>query len=238
MGFLDNDGLLYFWQKIKALLANKVDVVKGKGLSTNDYTTEEKNKLAGLSNYTLPTASANALGGVKVGANLSISNGVLSATDTTYTAATTSKDGLMSADDKSKLNGIHIGAQVNVIESVQVNGTALSINSKTVNVEVPTNNNQLTNGAGYQTASQVQALIANAGHLKRLKVDSLPTSNIDENTIYMVLKSSTSTGDVFNEYMYINGDWELIGNSSVDLSGYVQSTDIITNTEIDTIVAT
>jgi len=32
-------------------IANKVDKVAGKGLSTNDYTTQEKNKLAGLSNY-------------------------------------------------------------------------------------------------------------------------------------------------------------------------------------------
>ena len=38
------------------------------------------------SSYTLPTASASVLGGVKVGTNLSISNGVLSATDTKYTA--------------------------------------------------------------------------------------------------------------------------------------------------------
>lgn len=48
--------------------------------TTASYTTEEKNKLAGLNNYTLPTASADTLGGVKVGAGLSITNGVLSAT--------------------------------------------------------------------------------------------------------------------------------------------------------------
>ena len=51
MAFLNYDGLLYFWQKIKALLAGKVDKVDGKGLSTNDYTTAEKTKLAGLMNY-------------------------------------------------------------------------------------------------------------------------------------------------------------------------------------------
>lgn len=48
------------------LIGNKVDKVEGKGLSTNDYTTEEKNKLAGLENYTLPIASDTTLGGVKV----------------------------------------------------------------------------------------------------------------------------------------------------------------------------
>lgn len=46
----------------------------------------DKTKLDSLENYSLPTASASVLGGVKVGTNLSIdSNGVLSATDTTYT---------------------------------------------------------------------------------------------------------------------------------------------------------
>ena len=48
-------------------LNKKVDKVPGKGLSTNDYTDAEKEKLEGLSNYTLPTASANALGGIKIG---------------------------------------------------------------------------------------------------------------------------------------------------------------------------
>jgi hypothetical protein len=49
--YLDNDGLLYLWQKIKNVFAtkdalnDKVDKVTGKGLSTNDYTTTEKNKL-------------------------------------------------------------------------------------------------------------------------------------------------------------------------------------------------
>lgn len=59
MAFLSYDGLLYFWQKIKALMAGKVDKVDGKGLSTNDYTTAEKNKLAGLMNYIHPTTSGN-----------------------------------------------------------------------------------------------------------------------------------------------------------------------------------
>lgn len=46
--YLDSDGLLYLWQKIKAKLAGKVDVETGKGLSTNDYTSAEKTKLAGI----------------------------------------------------------------------------------------------------------------------------------------------------------------------------------------------
>lgn len=48
---LDENGLQYFWSKLKTLLSNKVDKITGKGLSTEDYTTAEKTKLAGLSNY-------------------------------------------------------------------------------------------------------------------------------------------------------------------------------------------
>ena len=54
--------------QISESIDNKVDKISGKGLSTNDYTTAEKTKLAGLSNYTLPTASATVKGGVKIGA--------------------------------------------------------------------------------------------------------------------------------------------------------------------------
>lgn len=49
-------------------------------------------------------------------------------------AATTSSNGLMSSVDKTKLNGIASGAQVNVLEGVQVNGTDLTITNKKVNV--------------------------------------------------------------------------------------------------------
>lgn len=55
----------------------------GKGLSSNDFTTAEKSKLAGIAAganaYSLPTASSTTLGGVKIGNNLTISNGVISA---------------------------------------------------------------------------------------------------------------------------------------------------------------
>lgn len=47
---LDKTGLTRFWQHIVAHLDTKVDKVEGKGLSTNDFTTEEKNKLAAIEN--------------------------------------------------------------------------------------------------------------------------------------------------------------------------------------------
>lgn len=69
-------------------IGNKVDKVDGKGLSTNDYTTDEKNKLSGVevgaNNYSLPTATNGVLGGIKVGTGLSMDeNGVLSVDEVT-----------------------------------------------------------------------------------------------------------------------------------------------------------
>ena len=57
------------------------------------------------------SATSAKLGGIKVGNNLSISSdGTLSATDTKYNNASTSAAGLMSKEDKSKLDGITAGA--------------------------------------------------------------------------------------------------------------------------------
>lgn len=76
--YLDSNGVLYLWQKLKGFFVKQEE---GKGLSTNDFTTEEKTKLSNLENYTLPKASSTELGGVKIGAGLTISDeGTLSAT--------------------------------------------------------------------------------------------------------------------------------------------------------------
>lgn len=53
------------------------------------------------------------------------------------------QNGLMSSDDFSKLSGIDTGAQANVLEGVKVNGVALSIASKIVDILIATGS---TNG--------------------------------------------------------------------------------------------
>ena len=62
--YLDMDGLAYLWSRIKEILTGKVDKENGKGLSTSDYTTVEKNKLAGIeanaNNYTHPNSGVTA----------------------------------------------------------------------------------------------------------------------------------------------------------------------------------
>lgn len=70
----------------------KVNKVEGKGLSTNDYTTPEKNKLAAIeaeaNKYVLPAATASALGGVKIGSNITLADGgTISITKANITSA-------------------------------------------------------------------------------------------------------------------------------------------------------
>lgn len=110
---------------VNTKLATKVDKEDGKGLSTNDFTTVEKNKLASISeganNYSLPLATSNVRGGVKVGYNTNSSNRNYAVelsneqmyvnvpwtdTNTTYGLATSANDGLMRASDKAKLDSI------------------------------------------------------------------------------------------------------------------------------------
>jgi hypothetical protein len=72
-----------------------------------------------------------------------------------------------------------------------------------------------------QKVADVTALQqAVAGALHREIVESLPTTDIDPNTIYMVLSGTSATENVYNEYMYVNNAWELIGTSATDLTNY------------------
>lgn len=77
--------------RIAALESGKVDKVKGKELSSNDFTDAYKTKLDGIAaqanKYVLPTATAEIIGGVKVGANISYSNGTISLSKANVTSA-------------------------------------------------------------------------------------------------------------------------------------------------------
>lgn len=196
--YLDDNGLLYLWQKITNAFVVKET---NKGLSTNDYTTAEKDKLAGI--------AAN--------------------------------------------------AEANVIESISVNGTAQTVTNKGVDITVPTNNNQLTNGAGYQTASDVNAAIDNKlgstykpkGSIAFASLPSLIAEN--EGNVYNITDAFTTTSDFVEGAgkNYPAGTNVVIVNTTgttykydvlsgfVDLSGYVLATELvaITNAEIDVIVA-
>lgn len=107
--------------------SNKVDKIVGKGLSTNDYTTNEKNKLAGIAS------------GAEVNVQSDWNQTDINSDDyikNKPVAATIEKDGLMSASDKSKLNKIN---DVNFafngvdykVDSISLKGQALNINQGT-----------------------------------------------------------------------------------------------------------
>ena len=207
--YVDNNGLLYFWTKLKSLFVQKDG---SKVLSDNNYTTAEKEKLAGLNNYTLPTASAETLGGVKVGAGLEIQDGVLNATG---------------------------------------GGTADSVDWSNVQNR-PTKVSEFTNDAGYQTSSEVQSAISTAttdmatktyvtqqlANINKKQIVTSTTEMTDANTIYLIANSG-SGNNVYDEYIVIDGKAEKVGTTEVDLTNYVQNTDLvaITNGEIDDILA-
>lgn len=85
-----------------------------------------------------------------------------------------------------------------------------------------------------QTDSKIAEAIAAAPHLKREIVEQLPEAgSADANTIYMVPDDGTISDpgeqtSHYNEYMLINGAFELIGTSQVDLTGYATET-FVTN---------
>ena len=195
--YLDKSGLTLLISKIKSALGGKVDVVSGKGLSTNDYTSAEKQKLSGIAN----------------------------------------------------------GAQVNVIESVKVNGTKLTPSSKAVDVTVPTKTSQLTNDSGYQSATNVESIITAKGYQTQSQVQSLINSAVGNITsiryekvtslpatgsngvIYLVAHSH-GTQDIYDEYIWLSETktYEKIGNTDIDLSAYVKKSELtaITTNDLNT----
>lgn len=67
--YLDAVGVKHLWDKAAQIYVKQEE---GKGLSDENYSSEEKEKLAGLENYELPAASAQTLGGIKAGAGIQI----------------------------------------------------------------------------------------------------------------------------------------------------------------------
>ena len=79
------------------------------------------------------------------------------------------------------------------------------------------------------TKSQIDSKIAAIPTLSYQVVSALPTENISTTTIYLLARSSSSSQpDVYDEYLYVNSQWEIIGSTSTDLSNYY------TKTEVDT----
>ena len=82
--------------------------------------------------------------------------------------------------------------------------------------------------------SQIEALIDQLDELieeveslpsmNREVVESLPTTDIDPNVIYMVLREDSEPNNIYDEWLYINDEWEKIGSTETDLSDYYTKT--------------
>lgn len=184
---------------------SKVDKESGKGLSTNDYTTAEKNKLAGIASGA--EVNQNAFSNVVVG--------------TTTIVADAKQDTLT------------------LVAGDNITLTPDATNDK-VTIAVNTSGN-------LATQAYVDQKVAQAGHLKREIVTTLPAvADADLDTIYMKLETLATGQNVYSEWIVIENasthvrSWEQIGTSSADLSQYWAKVDlvVITNTEIDTITNT
>ena len=147
----------------------------------------------------------------------------------TLKEATSSTPGFMSAADKAKLDGVAEGAQVNVIEGVAIQTTPdggytdLQIVAKKAQLDL----------SNYATKQDLAAIPKFAIAV----VEELPTQDISDTTIYLVPQEEgeASGQDIYDEYIHVEDQWELIGNTDIDLSGY--ATTEAMNTAIQAAVA-
>lgn len=105
-----------------------------------------------------------------------------------------------------------VGGEPNVITEIKNNGTALAVANKGVDI-----------------GPSIAEAVAAADHLTKKKVTSVadidPAADGADKFIYLVPKTDSDEDDVYDEYMILDGKVEHVGNTKVDLSGYVQKED-------------
>ena len=94
-----------------------------------------------------------------------------------------------------------------------------------VDVDVPTKTSELINDSNFATQDYVDEEIANFDFIKI--VTELPETGLVNRT-YFVPNQDPATNDLYDEYMWVDGKWELITTKQieVELTGYVKHTDI------------
>ena len=137
---------------IAEAIKNKVDAVEGKGLSTNDFTDALKTKLEGMN----ADGEKNVVSSVSEEFTVSDEGklGLASVGMDKVTGLAAALAGKVAAEDgkglstndfttelKAKLEGVESGAQTNLIEVVKINGVALNIADKAVNVPLAAGEN-------------------------------------------------------------------------------------------------
>ena len=131
-------------------------------------------------------------------------------------------------DDTEALFIVGCGTEQNEKNSFTVKNTGDIVLAGNVNVS---KNITLSNGVrirGSSVSPKYSDELVNkeyvdnrlSGKLVRIIVPSLPEQGMNENTIYMVPALETEEQNKYDEYMYINDKFELIGSTGVDLSDY------------------
>ena len=191
-----------FATTIATQIGGKVDKVNGKGLSTNDYTTAEKQKLAnianGANNYTLPVATSSILGGIKSGTDITIdASGNVSVNDDSHNHIISNVDGLQSALDNK------------IPSSRTVNGKALSSNISLVASDVgaiPTTDGAV--GASNLAANAVTnaKIVDGAVTNGKLASDSIGTQKLIDGAV-SASKISYGALVAIKEFSVENSEW-------------------------------
>lgn len=162
-----------------------------------------------------------------------VANGTITPTMQEQEVWIVTDDEVYTSAEKTKLNGIEAGAQVNP--------TKLSELSNDVNF-ITNSVNNLTNyytKINTYTKTEVNDLINGITSMNVAVVQTLPTSGISATTIYLVPKSTSQTNNAYDEYLYVNNKWEKIGDTTIDLSNYALKSEIptVTNDLTDTLKA-
>lgn len=134
---------------VDAALANKVDKVNGKGLSSNDYSTSDRQKLASIeagAQVNVPSDWNATIGAARILNKPDLSNFVSQQTIDAALAGKVDKvegKGLSTndytAEDKTRVMSITPGAEANILESISIDGAAQEIIDKNVNLQTITN---------------------------------------------------------------------------------------------------
>lgn len=146
-------------------------------------------------------------------------------------------------------------AQENAIEKIKVNETELTIEGKTVVVPVPVISNDINTDKGMATKTVSPKAVAEyvasaiAGVSGGLSFKILVEGEYDVETLVPTLEGNSGYiylvpidgggNDAYKEYIYIENNFECIGTTQVDLTGYMKISDMVefSTTEIEAIWA-
>ena len=112
----------------------------------------------------------------------------------------------------------------NILVSRNLNDTLLNhINN--LSIHVTKDDKDLWNSTLQNAKDYAKKLFDNVTSFTIEIVDILPTENIKTMTIYFMRNKHDNESDYYEEYMYINNKWEIIGSTFVNLAPYLLKKD-------------